>query len=114
MGLQDVRRRFRRSVVGAGWIFLNLGINALDACGQKWLSAFTPFFTASERRHGCAHRLFFAQVEYADTVIFHRRAALDRLGARLFDANRTIGPPTKLTMIFGRRVTKRYRGKLQT
>jgi hypothetical protein len=86
----------------------------LEACGQKWLTAFTPFFTASERRHGCAHRLFFAQVEYADTVIFRRRAALDRLGERLFDANRTIGQPTKLTMIFGRRVTKRYRGQLQT
>jgi hypothetical protein len=86
----------------------------LETCGQKWLTAFTPFFTASERRHGCAHRLFFAQVEYADTVIFRRRAALDRLGERLFDANRTIGQPTKLTMIFGRRVTKRHRGQLQT
>ena len=86
----------------------------LEACGQKWLTAFTPFFTANERRRGCAHRLFFAQVEYADTAIFHRRAALDRLGERLFDANRTIGQPTKLTMIFGRKVTKRYRGQLQT
>jgi hypothetical protein len=86
----------------------------LEACGQKWLTAFTPFFTASERRHGCAHRLFFAQVEYADTALFRRRAALDRLGERLFDANRTIGQPTKLTMIFGRKVTKRYRGQLQT
>jgi hypothetical protein len=86
----------------------------LDACGQKWFTAFTPFFTASERRHGCAHRLFFAQVEYADTAIFHRRAALDRLGERLFDANRTIGQPTTLTTIFGRKVTKRYRGQLQT
>jgi hypothetical protein len=86
----------------------------LEACGQKWLTAFTPFFTPSERRRGCAHRLFFAQVEYADTVIFRRRAALDRLGERLFDANRTIGQPTKLTMIVGRRVTKRYRGQLQT
>jgi hypothetical protein len=86
----------------------------LETCGQKWLTAFTPFFTASERRHGCAHRLFFAQVEYADTALFRRRAALDRLGERLFDANRTIGQPTKLTMIFGRKVTKRYRGQLQT
>jgi hypothetical protein len=30
------------------------------------------------------------------------------------DANRTIGQPTKLTVIFGRRVTRRYRGQLQT
>jgi hypothetical protein len=86
----------------------------LETCGTKWLTAFTPFFTPSEQQHGCQHRLFFAQVEYCDNLIFHRRAALDRLGERLFDTNRTIGQPTKLAMIFGRRVTKHYRGQLQT
>src|SRR5258705_8793139 len=46
--------------------------------------------------------------------MFHRRAALDKLGERLLDANRTIGQPNKITVIFGRKVTKQYRGKLQT
>ena len=33
-------------------------------CGQKWLTAFTPFFTSQERRQaGCQQRLFFSQVE---------------------------------------------------
>ena len=87
----------------------------LLACGQKWLTAFTPFFTARERKDaGCRHRLFFSQVEYCDNLIFHRRAALDALGERLLDANRTIGRPDKITVIFGRRVSSRYRGKLQT
>jgi hypothetical protein len=36
------------------------------------------------------------------------------LGERLLDANRTIGQPKKITMIFGRKITKRYRGRLQT
>src|SRR5208283_2142960 len=49
-----------------------------------------------------------------DNLVFHRRAALDRLGERLLDANRTIGQPDKLTTIFGHKVTKSYRGKLQT
>jgi hypothetical protein len=40
--------------------------------------------------------------------------ALDRVGERLLDANRTIGQPNKLTVIFGRKITKQYRGKLQT
>jgi hypothetical protein len=84
-------------------------------CGQKWLAHLTPFFTAREREHaGCQHRLFFSQVEYCDNLIFRRRAALDMLGERLLDANRTIGRPDKITAIFGRRITKRYRGKLQT
>ena len=87
----------------------------IDRCAQKWLRAFTPFFTPTERRTAsCQHRLFFAQVEYADNLIFDRRAALDALGERLLDANRTIGQPTKLANIFGRKVTKRYRGKLET
>lgn len=87
----------------------------LIASGQKWLARFTPFFTAHERAHaGCQHRLFFAQVEFCDNLVFDRRAALDKLGERLLDANRTIGQPNKITTIFGRKITRVYRGKLQT
>lgn len=84
-------------------------------CGQKWLATFTPFFTERERKQaGCHHRLFFAQVELCDNLIFRRRAALDQMGERLLDANRTIGQPNKITVIFGRKITRQYRGKLQT
>jgi hypothetical protein len=93
----------------------SLTAQELLRCGQKWLAYFTPFFTEAERKQAsCQHRLFFAQVEYCDNLIFHRRAALDALGERLLDANRTIGHPNKITTIFGRKVTKHYRGKLQT
>src|SRR5206468_10020125 len=75
----------------------------------------TPFFTDTEhRKAGCQHRIFFAQVEYCDNLIFRRRAALDALSDRLLDANRTIGRPDKLTVIYGRRVSKYHSGKLQT
>ena len=84
-------------------------------CGQKWLAAFTPFFTPKERQSaGCQHRLFFSQVEYCDNLIFHRRAAVDQITQRLLDLNRTLGQPKKITLIFGRRVTREYKGKLQT
>jgi hypothetical protein len=87
----------------------------LLSCGQKWLARLTPFFTARERQEsGRQHRLFFSQVEFCDNLIFPRRAALDKLGERLLDANRTIGQPNKITVIFGRRISKHYRGKLQT
>ncbi|MFZ0591228.1 MAG: hypothetical protein WAM39_12145 [Bryobacteraceae bacterium] len=87
----------------------------LLTCGQKWLAYFTPFFRETERRQaGCQHRLFFAQVEYCDNLLFFRRAALDQMGERLLDANRTIGQPNKITVIFGRKITRQYRGKLQT
>ena len=87
----------------------------LIGCGQKWLACFTPFFSPKERDEaGCRHRLFFAQTEFCDNLAFHRRAALDKLEERLLDANRTIGQPNKITMIFGRKITKLHRGKLQT
>lgn len=93
----------------------SLAVRDLLPCGRKWLNCFTPFFTDMERKEAhCQHRLFFAQVEYCDNLIFQRRAALDALGERLLDANRTIGQPNKITIIFGRKVTQRYRGKLQT
>jgi hypothetical protein len=87
----------------------------LLTCGQKWLARLTPFFTSKEREQaGCQHRLFFSQVEFCDNLIFRRRAALDNLGERLLDANRTIGQPNKITVIFGRKISKYHRGKLQT
>src|SRR6185503_19556888 len=87
----------------------------LVSCGQKWLARLTPFFTTSERQHaGCQHRLFFSQVEFFDNIIFRRHTALDRLGERLLDANRTIGQPNKITVTLGRKITRHYRGKLQT
>jgi hypothetical protein len=84
-------------------------------CARKWLAAFTPFFTDTERKQaGCQHRLFFAQVEYCDNLVFHRRAAVDEVVQRLLDLNRNIGQPKKITTIFGRRVTQEYKGKLQS
>ena len=84
-------------------------------CGQKWLATFTPFLTDQERRQaGCQHRLFFSQVEYCDNLIFHRRAAVEEITQRLLDLNRNIGQPKKITTIFGRKVTKEYKGKLQS
>jgi hypothetical protein len=53
-------------------------------------------------------------VEYCDNLIFHRRAAVEELTQRLLDLNRNIGQPKKITTLFGRKVTKEYKGKLQT
>jgi hypothetical protein len=93
----------------------SLAASDLVSCGQKWLARLTPFFTSREREQaGCQHRLFFSQVEHCDNLIFKRRAALDNLSERLLDANRTIGQPNKITVIFGRRINKHYRGKLRT
>jgi hypothetical protein len=74
-----------------------------------WLTS-PPFFSEREQA-GCQHRLFFSQVEFCNNLIFRWRAALDMLGD---DANRTIGRLDKITVIFGGKITKHYRGRLQT
>lgn len=87
----------------------------LQACGYRWLTELTPFFTRQEWEHAnCVHRLFVSQVEYCDNLVFHKRAALDAMAQRLLDSNRSIGKPDNIVNIFGRRITSRYRGKLQT
>src|SRR6516164_2869235 len=74
--------------------------------------------TVLHRERARGSRLSASLVFLADRVLrqphLHRRAALDNLGERLLDANRTIGQPNKITMIFGRRISRHYRGKLQT
>ncbi len=93
----------------------SLAAKDLSRCGRKWLAQLTPFFTARERQQaGVEHRLFFSQIEYCDNLIFSRRAAVDQLSQRLLDANRTIGQPNKISIIFGRKVQKNHAGKLQT
>jgi hypothetical protein len=90
----------------------SLTAHDLLSCGQKWLTCLTPFFRESDRKEaGCQHRLFFSQVEYCDNLIFHRRAALDQLCQRLLDANRTIGQPKKITMIFVTIISRSSRAK---
>jgi DNA-binding transcriptional ArsR family regulator len=93
----------------------SLAAKDLSRCGRKWLLQLTPFFTARERKQaGVEHRLFFSQIEYCDNLIFSRRAAVDELSQRLIDANRTIGQPNKISLIFGRKIQKNHAGKLQT
>jgi hypothetical protein len=75
---------------------------------HRWLTQLVPTLTPTEqRRHGYGFRLFVSQVEYCDNILFHERAALDRLHERLLDANRTIGRPDRLAFIYGRRFTEK-------
>jgi hypothetical protein len=92
----------------------SLSSEQLVARCRRWVSHLAPFFTRQEREHGCQHRFFMTQVEYCHNLIFRRRAVLDTLHQRLLDANRSMGQPDKIILLFGLKVTKSYRGRLQT
>jgi hypothetical protein len=88
----------------------------LEVPVQGWLRELVPFYANSDpnRVVDCVYRLFASQVEYCSNLIFKERVVLDRMAERLLDLNRSIGHPDKLSIVFGSRITKAYRGGLKT
>ena len=68
----------------------------------RWLERLLPYFSAAEQERGYRHELYLTQIEYCHNLIFHKPAALERLFDRLMDANRGLGHPDKLAIIFAR------------
>ena len=68
----------------------------------RWLERLLPYFTAVEKDQGYRHELYMTQIEYCRNLIFHKQAALERVFDRLMDANRGLGHPDKLAVIFAR------------
>jgi hypothetical protein len=69
---------------------------------DSWLARLLPYFSDAERQEGYRHQLYMAQVEYCHNLIFKQQAAVGRLFDRLMDANRGMGHPDKLAVVFGR------------
>jgi hypothetical protein len=78
------------------------GERDIRAAIEHWLGQLLPSFSAAERQQGYRHQLYMAQMEYCHNLLFHRKAALERLFERLLDHNRGLGHPDKLAVIFGR------------
>lgn len=70
---------------------------------HAWMERLLPFFSAEECQQGFRHQLYMTQIEYCHNLVFKDRRSLRRLCDRLFDANRGLGHPDKLALIFGRR-----------
>jgi hypothetical protein len=69
---------------------------------ETWLERLLPFYSTAERQQGLRHQLYLTQVEYCHNLLFEKRAALNRLFDRLMDANRGLGHPDKLAIIYRR------------
>jgi hypothetical protein len=83
-------------------------------CGY-WVRQLAPRFTAAERAAVDLHyRYSVAQIELATDVIFRRSAPLKALFRRATELGILLGGADRTTHLFGRRITARYGGKLQT
>jgi hypothetical protein len=80
-----------------------------------WVERLAPPFSARERAAaGLRYRYSVAQVELATDVIFRRSAPLKALFRRATEIGVLLGGADRTTHLFGRRITQRYGGKLQT
>jgi hypothetical protein len=94
--------------------------NALDERvlherASYWAWRLAPSFTPRERTLcGLQYRWSVAQIEFAQDVIFRRSAPLQNLFRRATEIGVALGGATQTRQIFGRRINKRYHGKLET
>jgi hypothetical protein len=80
----------------------SFGPEHIKATVEPWVARLLPFFSAAERADGYRHHLVMRQMEYCHNIIFHQKAALNKLFDRLLDHGRALGQPNKLAIIFGR------------
>lgn len=82
---------------------------------QHWIAQLGPRFSPQERAAmDFTHRLSIGQIELATDVIFKRSAPLKSLFQRGVEIGVLLGGADHTTHLFGRRITHRYQGKLQT
>jgi hypothetical protein len=71
--------------------------------GQKWLAHLTPFHRKRARRGGLPTPNVLLPGRILRQPRLPPSLGPGQLGERLLDANRTIGQPKKITVIFGRK-----------
>jgi hypothetical protein len=80
-----------------------------------WARRLAPSFSAAERAVlPLRYRYSIAQIELATDVIFKRSAPLRALFRRATELGVLLGGADRTTHLFGRRITHRYGGRLET
>jgi hypothetical protein len=84
------------------------------AWARRLAPAYTVFSAAERAAVALRYRSSVAQIELATDVVFRRSAPLRALFRRATEVGVLLGGADRTTHLFGRRITHRYRGKLQT
>ena len=83
--------------------------------GAYWVRQLVPIFSPAERAAlAPGYRYSMAQMELATDVIFKRAAPLKALFQRACELGVLVGGAERTIHLFGRRINRRYQGKLQT
>ncbi len=80
-----------------------------------WVRRLVPTFSSTEREAlQPGYRYSMAQMELATDILFKRSAPLKALFQRACELGVLVGGAERTTQLFGRRIDRRYQGKLQT
>ncbi len=80
-----------------------------------WVRRLVPVFSPAERAAlAPGYRYSMAQMELATDLVFKRSAPLKALFRRACELGLLVGGAERTTHLFGRRINRRYQGKLQT
>lgn len=92
-----------------------LDAKTLHSRADHWAFRLAPSFSHSQRR-ACQLRYQWsvAQIEFSENILFKRRAPLRALFRRATEIGVALGGATQVRQIFGRRVNRRYNGKLES
>ena len=82
---------------------------------DHWVFRLAPSFSKRQRQ-ACQLRYQWsvAQIEFSQNILFNRRAPLRVLFRRACEIGVALGGASQVRHIFGRRVNRRYNGKLET
>jgi hypothetical protein len=79
-----------------------------------WVRRLVPIFSPTERMALQPGYYSMAQMELATDIVFKRSAPLKALFQRACELGVLVGGAERTTQLFGRRIDRRYQGKLQT
>lgn len=81
---------------------------------QLWAERLTPQFSSAERLVTGRYAFSVAQVEYACDLVFRRQRPLQDVVRRMVELGAFLGGADRTVTTFGRRINRRYDGKLMT
>jgi hypothetical protein len=92
-----------------------LDAKTLRERADHWAFRLAPSFSVSQRQACQLHYQWsVAQIEFCENILFKRRAPLRALFQRATEIGVALGGATQVRHIFGRRLNRRYTGKLES
>ncbi|MCA1680245.1 MAG: hypothetical protein LC777_15470 [Actinobacteria bacterium] len=92
----------------------SLSAREVERFFHRWLALLPSPFTAEDRLAGYRYRLSVRQLELSDTQVFERPAQSREWFERVIKDQLALGRPDQVSVVFGRKVTRRTPGRFRT